>query len=133
MTIKYRMHDNRSVFGSKLKKKKKNSSNKSSFGPYVKTVTFERTGRELRGEGVEIRRRHGNRSDNFEGKAESEISRRDFHRNEGWFWRRRHGLYSVSFQRATLSNLEVDSRLPFVGMTYVMKQATERMKTTKVN
>ena len=28
MTIKYRMRDNRSVFGSKLKKKKKNSSNK---------------------------------------------------------------------------------------------------------
>ena len=131
MTIKYRMRDNRSVFGSKLKKKKKNSSNKSSFGPSSCDCNAERTGRKLRGEGVEIlRRRNGNRSNNFEG-AESEISRRDFHRNEGWFWRRRHGFVLCIFSTATLSILKWIVALPFVGMTYVMKQATERMKTTK--
>ena len=34
MTIKYRMRDNRSIFGSKMKKKASN------FGPYVVTVTL---------------------------------------------------------------------------------------------
>jgi hypothetical protein len=41
--------------------------------------------------------------------------------------------YSVSFHERHYRILKWIVALPFIGMTYVMKQATERVKTTKVN
>ena len=133
MTIKYRMRDNRSVFGSKLKKKKKNSSNKSSFGPYVVTVTlnaldvnFVEKASKYYEDVMEIDQitlrvpKVKSRGEIFiEMKDGSGVVATD--------------SYSVSFHERHYRILKWIVALPFVGMTYVMKQATERMKTTKVN
>lgn len=131
MTIKYRMRDNRSIFGSKTKKKKNGSTN---FGPYVVTVTlnaldvnFMEKASKYYEDVMEIDQiilrvpKVKSRGEIFiEMKDGSGVVATD--------------TYSVSFHERHYRILKWIVALPFVGMTYVMKQATERMKkTTKVN
>jgi len=127
MTIKYRMRDNRSIFGSKMKKKASN------FGPYVVTVTlnaldvnFMEKASKYYEDVMEIDQitlrvpKVKSRGEIFiEMKDGSGVVATD--------------TYSVSFHERHYRILKWIVALPFIGMTYVMKQATERVKTTKVN
>ena len=131
MTIKYRMRDNRSIFGSKMKKKSPSSA--SNFGPYVVTVTlnaldvnFMEKASKYYEDVMEIDQitlrvpKVKSRGEIFiEMKDGSGVVATD--------------TYSVSFHERHYRILKWIVALPFIGMTYVMKQATERVKTTKVN